>query len=524
MGRIDDILIQCYKKISIKSKAAFAGVILAGLIAHIYMFMNKLPNLDDLVGLDSFGVTFKIGRWFLWVLGAICYHLDFVFSLPWINGLITLVFLGVSAGLMADMLNIKSVFANILVGASMIVFPSWTATFFFMFTAPYYAFSVLLAVLSVWCVYNLGKLGFFISMVLLAFSIGIYQAYLPFTATLYVVLLMIMIYEDKDYLAIVKKAFYYLGALVSGGIVYFICMKLSLAITGQELRSYKGVNAMGSFDISRLPEVFRTIVDNFFGVFLNNNLEISYNLVTKVMYAVLFGVSLLLFINLVVRLARKKEYLKVIAAVVLLMAYILAINSIYIMCAEGIYALMYFSYVFMLIVPLVLIDRTFKVYHEDIKVLKKLNIVELVTSLMLVLGIASYCHYANAQYLAIDLSFEQATSYFTTMITQIKSVEGYSDEYPVAFVGFEIDDKMLYQNDVMDVFQLSGRDKTLVEAYSRTDLLRYYCGFQPEYVSIQELPQDIIEGMPVYPESGSIQIVDNIIVVKLSEDYWEINN
>ena len=130
MKRVDYVVKEIYLKISSRFKTAFISVIIFGLIAHMYMFTNKLPNFDDLIGINNFGVTFKNGRWFLWMVGAAAYHLDLVFSLPWINGIITLFLLGVSAGILADLIGMKSRIANVFVGAAIVVFPSWTSTFF----------------------------------------------------------------------------------------------------------------------------------------------------------------------------------------------------------------------------------------------------------------------------------------------------------------------------------------------------------------------------------------------------------
>lgn len=80
------------------------------------MFTNKFPNYDDLRTLDGFGATFKLGRWFSRLMGAVAWHLDFVFSLPWVNGLLTLLLVALSAGFMADLLKIKSTIGNILFG------------------------------------------------------------------------------------------------------------------------------------------------------------------------------------------------------------------------------------------------------------------------------------------------------------------------------------------------------------------------------------------------------------------------
>lgn len=513
MDRIDQVAKRAYKKIPVKFKIAFISAIIIGLIAHMYMFTNKLPNMDDLVGVDNFGVTFKNGRWFLWIVGAAAYHLNLVFSMPWLNGLITLILLACSAGVISVLLDLKSNIASAIVGAALVVFPSWTATFFYMFTAPYYALAVFM---SVWAIYFTVKVkkGCLVAIPLIACAMGIYQAYLPFIATLFVVLLFLQLFEEnKTYLDVLKASFFYLLNLFAGVVVYFIAMKLSLLVTHQSLNTYKGLDSMGKFSLSRIPDIFRTILVNFFGVFLNNNLEISYNLITKIMYLILFVVVLLLVVQFIYGFIQKSDYMKAIETVILLLVYILAINSIYIMCAEGIYSLMYYSYVFLMIFPLALLDRSF----GKIENYKKNSMLEWIVTLVLICGIGSYCQYANAEYLSMKLSFEQAKSYFTTIITQIKSVDGYTDNCKVALVGNDIQDETLYRNDVMDRLMMTGRDATIAEAYSREYFIKYYCGFDAQYVSIDDLSEDIIKEMPVYPSDGSIQMVGNVVVVKLSE-------
>lgn len=212
MKRVDSVVKSIYHKLSDKFKIAFISAILFGLIAHIYMFTNKLPNFDDIAYMNKFGTTFRYGRWFLWVMGAVAYHLEYVFSLPWVNGLLTLLTLAASAGIIAELIGLKGKVSNMLLGAALVVFPSWTVTFFYMFTAPYYGFAVFLAVLSVYCTVRCER-GILISAILMACSLGIYQAYLPFTATLYVVLLFAMLFEQYHYTEILKKSFYYLFSL-----------------------------------------------------------------------------------------------------------------------------------------------------------------------------------------------------------------------------------------------------------------------------------------------------------------------
>lgn len=515
MKRVDDVVKDLYSKLTYRFKIAFMAVIIFGLLAHMYMFTNKLPNFDDLMDIHGFGRTFRNGRWFLWIVGAVAYHLDFVFSLPWINGLVTLVLLGISAGIIADLLKLESKTANVFLGAAIIVFPSWTSTFFYMFTAPYYALAVLMAVVAVWLTVHC-KRGLLPSAILLACSLGIYQSYLPFTATLYVVLLFLLLFEEGyGYLDILKKSFFYLINLGLGAILYFVGTKLSLSITGQELTSYKGISSMGKLELSRIPEIVRTIGTNFFGIFLNNNMEISYNYVTKGMYFVLFTMSLMLIVWLFIMQLKRKDILKAIETVVLAVVYVIAINSIYIMCEDGIYSLMYFSYVFLLIFPLTLLDRWIGVTRK-----KTLIITEYIMALAIAAGILSYCHFANGQYLSMQLSFEQASSFYTTMVTKIKSVEGYHEDMKVVFSGVDIVDKTLYHNKIMDTFSMSGRDDALADAYSKQNFILYYCGFDARIAGIDiltEQSKEILEQMPTYPNEGSIQVLDDAVVVKLSE-------
>lgn len=514
MERVDDILRKRYKSISIRFKLAFTAAILFGFIAHMYMFTNKLPNFDDLIGINSFGATFRNGRWFLWVVGAAAYHLDFVFSLPWINGLITLLLLGVSAGIVADLLEMKSKVANLFLGAILVVFPSWTGTFFYMFTAPYYALAVFMTVVSVWLMVRCKK-GIVFSIILLACSLGIYQSYLPFTATLYVVLLFLMLFEEQyEYLQILQKAVLYFLNLVFGVLLYFICMKLSLLITRQELTSYKGISSMGRLEFSRIPEILRTIGKNFFCIFLNNNMEISYNYITKGMYFILFLVEIVLIVGLLILLIKRKDILKIIETVVLTAAYVIAVNAIYFMCEDGIYSLMYYSYVFLIIFPLALLDRTIKHREGKVAILG-----EYVVTIVVSCGILSYCHFANGQYVSMQLSFNQALSYYTTMITQIKSMEDYHEDMKVVLSGEDIVDKTLYHNEIMNTFSMSGRDNALADAYSRQNFILHYCGFDAEIVGsdiLSEESKNILEEMSTYPNYESIKILDGTVVVKLS--------
>ena len=55
---IEQVIQNRVKKISIPFKTAFTSGIIVGLLAHLYMFMNKFPNYDDMA-INSFGASLK---------------------------------------------------------------------------------------------------------------------------------------------------------------------------------------------------------------------------------------------------------------------------------------------------------------------------------------------------------------------------------------------------------------------------------------------------------------------------------
>ncbi|MFQ7259106.1 glucosyltransferase domain-containing protein [Intestinibacter bartlettii] len=514
---IEQVIQNRVKKISIQFKIAFTSCIIVGLLAHLYMFMNKFPNYDDMA-INSFGASLKLGRWFLWVLGAIAYHLDFVYSIPWINGFLTVICIATAAGMLVDMLHVKSKLCCALIGACLVVFPSWTATFFFMFTAPYYGVAFLLAVCSVYIAmkyYGKSKIKW-LSPVCLACSLGIYQAYLPFVATCYVtVLLFEILLLEQNWIKSLKKAFYYLIQLLAGGGIYFLVMKISLQITGQSLTSYKGVDKMGVLSKESLLYFWRVIEQDFLGISINNNLEISHNLLLKVMYLLLSIFTILCIVVSIAKSIKRHNYMEAVFEVIYTIALVITINSIYLICQDGVYSLMRYSYVWLIIFPICLLDGMEMTLAERGKFMILLG---WGMTLSICAGIFSYVHLANAEYFSMQLTFEQAKSYYTTVITQIKELDGYEPNMPVSFVGYgDIVDESLYRNQIMKVFEISGRDQVLAQTYDMGVFLRYYCGFDVEFFDIDTMQYKEISDMPTYPSEGSVQIIDGNVVVKFSK-------
>ena len=152
---------------------AFLSAILCGFFSHMVILTSDIPNHD---GLDSLYFDQNMttsGRWFL---GTACGISSF-YSLPWLTGILAIVYIAVAAVFVVKLLKVEHPVFSALIGAMMVSFPSIASNFAYVFTFDGYMLALLLAVLSVYMVEK-GKFGFVVGGILLAFSLGTYQAYL----------------------------------------------------------------------------------------------------------------------------------------------------------------------------------------------------------------------------------------------------------------------------------------------------------------------------------------------------------
>ena len=102
----------------------------------------------------------------------------------------------------------------------MIAFPSITSMMFYSFTAPYYGLAICFPVIAV-CLYKQFQFGFIISAICIAISMGIYQAYLPLTITLFVLFLLTeCIRKEWGIIETLKKGIKSVSTILLGIIFY----------------------------------------------------------------------------------------------------------------------------------------------------------------------------------------------------------------------------------------------------------------------------------------------------------------
>jgi len=154
-------------------------------------------------------------------------------------------------------------------------------------------------------------------------------------------------------------------------------------------------------------------------------------------------------------------------------------------------------------------------------VLEKLNIrfyaVKDISALLLLGVVLSNVYFANMVYLKMELQYENAYSFYSSLMAQVKDTEGFEEGTELAFVGKQ--DNLLHSFPQLDTELLLGPSRDLVNIYSRENFIKYYLGFDIPFASAEvcdKLENDErVSQMPEYPYYGSVQCIDGCIVVKL---------
>ena len=182
----EKIIDKLKNNILLQWKICFISAVVVGLITHLYKITNWLPNWDSLVFRYDAQNMLSMGRWFLPVVSAISSFYD----LPWVTGLMAILFHALGAVAIVGIFKVKKTVTACLIGAMVVSFPTVTSVMMYNYVADAYAFSFLLSVLAVLFLTR-EKPKYLISVILIALSVGIYQAYITVTIMLLLCFLIV---------------------------------------------------------------------------------------------------------------------------------------------------------------------------------------------------------------------------------------------------------------------------------------------------------------------------------------------
>lgn len=520
-----DILHSLKKKIPQHMKLCMASGLIVGLITHFYMLTHKLPNWDDLNCMSSYGSGDYLGRWFLRFIHAT----GTKYSIPAIHGFLMILIITLAACLVLETLHLKSTTAAILVSALMVTFPSVACTMTFMFMAHTSAIAIFMICLAVYLLRKY-RFGWIPCAILLICSLGVYQSYISIAIALMLMGMLVDLLEGKECKEIFGKGILYVIVLVVTVVIYmWLCHVVYPTIDNE---TYGGVGNMGNIAITEVPILIARCYKRFLEYFIWK----PFAFMSKTMQICNICVCVLAVVLGVYLLVATKMYRKVWETALFgLVAFFmpLAVAFVYFMAPEVDYSmLMLYAYVLIYVTVVMLWEKALE-YWSTQERKKSLTITAQICSVLVVavMALSCYSNYliTNKAYFRMELAKDRVTAYLNRILANVEATEGYENGDQLAILGnfYYKDNPSPVEMDIIDsepLREMSGvaLENGLITPGVRDNFIRFYVGFNITELDDKRkgelMDTQQYQNMPVYPEEGSIRLIDDVWVVKLSEE------
>lgn len=501
-------------------KAVFLSTFIFGLFSHGYAMANYLPTYDSILNTNSVGATYSSGRWFLKAVG----NLFSSSSIPWVNGLISLLFIALTVILILKMFDIKDTFSAVLTSALFVTFPTIVSTFSFIFTADCYMIAFFLSVLGVYLCYQYPKFGFIFGALPICLSIAVYQSYLSVSIICVVILFIKDLFTTEiDFKGSIKKYWKYVASVFLGLILYEIVSKIVLHFMAAELSGYQGIGKTGLLSFSELVKAVGMNIVSILDIFGIELFEIEGRPLRIGFYSVLnIVIFVFLFIFTVISIKKSKIYKKPVNMILLIVSYIMLPVSVclfrYFTPDVKYSAIMEMSacfFYFMIVLYYCELRQRQKV-HKCIKSLAVLT---------LCLVVFYNAINANVNYYNMQLRYNRTIAIASDVIDDVCDTDGYksTDKVAVIGAGLNLTDEQYNNNNTLPYIRGSENSQTvLITQHHYITFWNEFLGIKVNSATFDEAcnvsQSEEFKEMPCYPQDGYVKRIDGIIVVKLSEN------
>lgn len=488
-----------------------------GVVFHGYCFLNGNFSHDSLYSLyeESPELMISVGRF----LRPVYRLLRGNFTLPVINGFLSLVFLSLAAWFILDILDIRSkvlaaLSCGILVGNTTVALTNAT----FLHDADAYALALMLAVLGVW-VSRREKGRFWLSTLLYFCSLGIYQAYIDCAIYLVLMLALLALLDGDGVKKVYALAFRRLLAVAAAMVLYFLATKLVPAITG--IRANRGYNTVYSLSELDLKSLWERAV-NFFRAeavwFYSPDARLN-----RLIFAVNVAFVLLAAWLIIGKLRQDNRSRGVCwAAAGIVAAIPFGMNAITLL-SNLYHALTIYSFFLSYLLVFALAERAGKWTLPE----KRVQWARRLCGILAAVFLFDSCIYAQEIYLEKEMVSDATLSLMTRVLNRAEQTEGYVlGQTPIAIIGRLRFSQLQTERPGMPS-PANGMGYSYATTYFETyeKYISYYLGYPavflrgPRLLELEET--QTVQQMPEFPAAGSILMVEDVLVVKFSAPFHE---
>jgi len=245
------------------------GAAVLGLAAHGFVYLNYMPAHDMLNYIDYFagGWEFSLGRFTQPLYGI----LRGSYTMPWLSGLLTMLFCGLASFLVCDLLDIENRWLILCSAGFLIANATMTEIgACFLYVSDAFALALLLSCAGAYVLIRMkGVLSVLLSCALMVLAMGMYQSYiLPAVALLLFYAMKRALSQRSLWTSEWRSWFRWIIALALTAVVYFGVYVLILRAKGMSAPDqYNSPARLATFSIAEILGLVKNAYSSFAAFF-----------------------------------------------------------------------------------------------------------------------------------------------------------------------------------------------------------------------------------------------------------------
>lgn len=484
-----------------------------GFIINLPLFTKNILTADVLLNTTyyaGYSWELSLGRFGLFIIGLLKSYL----IIPHLELFFSLILISFISILLIELFDINNKLLMILTSFILVISPNISTTLLFHYCSLPYSLAFFCSIISIYFLFNTNnKLKYFISFLSLIIALSIYQAYIQPALTLF---MLMIIKNGLEKNIKIKEIIKYILTIVISLVVYFITMKLSLVLFHIDMSSYSGANQFGITSILNIPkEIINTYITFYHYYFSNKILNNTY-LANHIFNLVILCLTMILLLYKSIKNKLKlKEYILLFISIFILP---ICMNFILLIIPNtNMQLLMSSSYILIFILTIYLV--------KDLKY-SKYGLV-----ILLLLLSRNFIIEGYATTKTLEITYNKTYKIASNIVDHINQY-GYKNK--VMIYG-NLDHNLYYNNEGNhELDTLKNLNYGFITNSSLfwneyinvkngwTRFFYEHLGFTINFVTEEEynevLEHEKFIEMSQYPNQDSIQLINNIIVIKISSN------
>ncbi len=524
---VDELSKKYFEKIDKRIQRLFTAVFIIGILANLYLIVSGVNNPDGILAgsyITGYEWDITLGRW-----GFVpFYMLNGGVILPSLVTVISIFIFSIAVIMILQLFPIRSWVLKGVVGGILISFPSITQHMTYFYISEAYASSFFFAVLAAYILEKkvIGKkwIRYSVVTLLLIFSMSIFQSMFGVTIAIWISILLIDTLSEPITHTIKKMAeFFAIGIVALVG--YFVGIRIACLLTGVTLSDYRGISGASSIGFTELilsiPNLYKTFFDFYFTDTYYAYAQWGMHYLFGILFVLFSAIELVWCLKCLYKSKRIENIINIILHLTLIAILPVAFTAIGLLAINT-------SIDFKMLPQMMVLMVLFICRLSSINLSKKLG-----TQLMLVcictVLMGGNILITNAIGEGMLMKYHVAISLSNRILTAIDSYDGYTQDMPVAILGDPQNQTWLDANnqyfkkinaDTVSWGQFWSSEYNTTQRSWR-QFFNLYHGVILNMVDdakAQEICNSSeFEKMGVFPIETSMQTIDGVLTIKLSD-------